>query len=449
MSLARSVMKVILLQPTLLQRIMNLFRAGEQGCYYDFSDLTTLFQDSAGTTPVTAVEQPVGKVLDKSGRGNHLIQATASKRPTLSARVNLLTYSEDFSNAAWNKSLVTVTAEGVITDTAGTGFHFTQNVSVSLTAGTVYVLRCRLEKGTALFAGIHYNDDTARGCSIDLTTGTLGTPYGGATATATADGAGWIVTVTATCGTTTAAGGFAIYVSTSNALASYVYTTPLSVTATRCQIETGSTATRYQRINAATDYDTVGFKRYLKFDGVDDALATAATVDFSATDKMTVWAGVRKLSDAAFAAIAETSGFPDGTAGTFGVGVGVVAGGGNRLSYGGALSGSTVGTTSAGRTYTAPSTDVVVAAYDIAGATQGAEFVYRVNGAAPSAQTFAGTTAGTGNFTAQTLYVGARAGTSSYFNGNLYSLIIRGAASTPSQIAAGERWVNGKTGVTL
>lgn len=50
--------------------------------WYDPSDQATLFQDSAGTTPVTATGQPVGKMLDKSGNGNHLTQATAASRPT-------------------------------------------------------------------------------------------------------------------------------------------------------------------------------------------------------------------------------------------------------------------------------------------------------------------------------------------------------------------------------
>lgn len=42
-----------------------------------------MFQDSAGTTPVTAAGQPVGRILDKSGRGNHRTQGTAASRPTL------------------------------------------------------------------------------------------------------------------------------------------------------------------------------------------------------------------------------------------------------------------------------------------------------------------------------------------------------------------------------
>ncbi len=44
----------------------DLFASGEQGAWYDPSDFSTMFQDSAGTTPVTAVGQPVGLILDKS-----------------------------------------------------------------------------------------------------------------------------------------------------------------------------------------------------------------------------------------------------------------------------------------------------------------------------------------------------------------------------------------------
>ena len=60
---------------------VTLFANGEQGVWYDPSDLSTLFQDSAGTTPVTADSQPVGLALDKSGNGNHASQATATARP--------------------------------------------------------------------------------------------------------------------------------------------------------------------------------------------------------------------------------------------------------------------------------------------------------------------------------------------------------------------------------
>jgi len=62
--------------------IADLFASSEQGAWYGPSDLSTLFQDSAGTTPVTTAGQPVGRMLDKSGRANHAVQATAAARPT-------------------------------------------------------------------------------------------------------------------------------------------------------------------------------------------------------------------------------------------------------------------------------------------------------------------------------------------------------------------------------
>ena len=68
------------LEPSL--SILSLFANNQQGVWFDPSDISTLFQDSNGTTPVTASGQPVGKILDKSGNGNHATQGTASKRPT-------------------------------------------------------------------------------------------------------------------------------------------------------------------------------------------------------------------------------------------------------------------------------------------------------------------------------------------------------------------------------
>lgn len=63
--------------------IRSLFNTCTQGCWYDPSDFSTMFQDAAGTVPVTAAGQPVGKILDKSGKNNHLSQATEANMPTL------------------------------------------------------------------------------------------------------------------------------------------------------------------------------------------------------------------------------------------------------------------------------------------------------------------------------------------------------------------------------
>lgn len=64
--------------------VKGLFAAGEKGAWYDPSDFSTMFQNIAGTTPVTAAGQPVGKILDKSGNGFHMVApADTVVRPTL------------------------------------------------------------------------------------------------------------------------------------------------------------------------------------------------------------------------------------------------------------------------------------------------------------------------------------------------------------------------------
>ena len=60
-------------------RIAELFAGGVPGVWFDPSDLSTLFQDAAGTLPVTSVEQPVGLMLDKSrSLGPNLAPSTGS-----------------------------------------------------------------------------------------------------------------------------------------------------------------------------------------------------------------------------------------------------------------------------------------------------------------------------------------------------------------------------------
>jgi hypothetical protein len=62
--------------------LASLFANGQAGAWYDVSDLSSLFQDSAATTPAE-VDSPVGYVADKSGNGHHATQSTSTTRPTL------------------------------------------------------------------------------------------------------------------------------------------------------------------------------------------------------------------------------------------------------------------------------------------------------------------------------------------------------------------------------
>jgi len=59
----------------------DLFFLGEQGAYYSPNDLSTLFQDAAGTTPVTVDGDPVGLAVDKSGNAVNAAQSISASRP--------------------------------------------------------------------------------------------------------------------------------------------------------------------------------------------------------------------------------------------------------------------------------------------------------------------------------------------------------------------------------
>ncbi len=62
-----------------------------------------IWQENTGVTPTTTGGQTIGLMLDQSGGGHDATQSTVGNRPLLGRRYNLLTYSEDFSNAAWDK----------------------------------------------------------------------------------------------------------------------------------------------------------------------------------------------------------------------------------------------------------------------------------------------------------------------------------------------------------
>lgn len=170
---------------------------------------------------------------------------------------------------------------------------------------------------------------------------------------------------------------------------------------------------------------------YLDFDGTDDALATAA-IDFTATDKMTVVAGVTKDADAGEANIFcfGSSGALDGTFSLKGPGSA-------SDNYAIATRG-TSGVSNLVTGYAAPTTNVVTGAANISAQSQS----IRVDA---DLSTFSASI-GTGNFSSQIGYVGAR-GTTAYLNGRIYQLIVRGAETV--DVTDVEAYVATKTGVTL
>ena len=357
-----------------------LFKASEPGVWYDPSDLTTMFQDNLGSTPVTAPGQTVGLLLDKSKNG--VGTNGSSRRNLLVATATLSTQS------------VTVTAVAHTLSFTGTG-------TVTLTGASI--------------AGPLIGTGASNRVSLTFTP---------------------------------TAGSLTLTVVGSVTLA---------------QLEIGSTATAYQPIttswsatlagNHATQatlaqrptyqIDSSG-KPYLSFDGVDDGMVTGTITP--ATNKVQVFAGVRKLSDAAFQSITELSASADANVGSFCLGAGTLNGDASRRTWATVISGTAAGILGGASVYASPDTKVISILDDISQPTSAQETVMRLNGTTQSL-VFSVGNAGTGNFNAYPLYLGRRGGSTNPFNGRIYSLITRfGANLTTGQITSTEKWVNSKTG---
>ena len=163
-------------------------------------------------------------------------------------------------------------------------------------------------------------------------------------------------------------------------------------------------------------------KKYLSFNGVNQWLQTNS-IDFSYADKMFVCAGVRKLSDAVSSAVLESSSNYASNAGTFAMFAPAVAGFPRYDFY---SRGTSTASAASVSSYTAPITNVISGVGNISGD----QAILRVNGAQAAIST---ADQGTGNYGNYPLYIGARAGTSSFFNGRLYQLVI--AAGSEIRVA--------------
>lgn len=77
--------------------------------WWDFSDASSLFQLSNGTTAVAVTTDPIGYATDKSGTGTHSIQATAGLRPLWTTGVKNSRAVARFASASTQSLVGTLT----------------------------------------------------------------------------------------------------------------------------------------------------------------------------------------------------------------------------------------------------------------------------------------------------------------------------------------------------
>jgi hypothetical protein len=553
----------------------TLFAHNEPGAWYDASDLGTMFTTSAGTTPVTAVEQAVGLILDKSrgvaigpelitngdfssgtgwtagvnwaigsgvatatassgtlvgssypvvagrtyrvefdvvtitggtlfvrvgqgtattftttGRksailsatdttgvefyggtvscsidnvsireiaGTHAIQATAASRPVLRNRYNLLTYSEQFDNAAWTKLNTSITANATTApDGTATADKFVENALagvshqayqtltvIASTSYTVSVYAKAAERGWIAIDLVH--SGVSNNVSyFDISTGALGSSTAGNSATIAPVGDGWYrCTVTRTMAAGQTSLPLGIFLATGNGVIVYTGDGASGAYIWGADLRAApDTIYPYQRIEAATVYDSDAskFPLYLACDGSDDSLYTAANLDLSSTDKVSVFAGVTKLSDAATGVTLEFSADAGTNNGTWAV---YAPGAAAAPRFDATSRGTTArgaGVNSA--PYAAPITTALTAIGNISGDLT----EMRLDGVSVNSNTG---DQGTGNYGSYPLYIGRRNNASLPFNGRIQQLIVRGAASSAAEISSTEQWIAGKQGRSL
>ena len=384
------------------------------GAWFDPSDLSTMFNDSAGTTPVATPgtvadsANPVGLIQDKSGNGHHASQSTSTARPLLSARVNLLTYTEDFSNAVWYEQ---VYGAASLTKTP----NYSTAPDGTLTACRVLI--ADIDDAAWLQNAAYTTPDSvpvtrtvwmkSNTASSYVVTLRPGNPGGKVTVTPT-----WTkFEVTLTTAPST---GFNVGLRAADSTS-----TACDISIWHPQCESGTTATTYQRVTTDSDYDgdPAKFPYYLSFDGVDDYLSTSAFT--TVPQPITYFVGVNPTTKPLVGHITDGS-----------------ATGREFIIFGNSTVEVNAGTTQAAGDYFAATSQINTMVFN------GALSAWNRNG-----DSF--TTINPGTQGIDRLFIGANYLGGNTLKGNLYQLIFGAAVYGAPTILEAETWVAEKTGVTL
>ena len=377
------------------QIIKSLFANNEQGFAYDPNDLTTMFQDAAGTVPVTAVGQAVGLMLDKSkgllARVNLLPQSSFSEGTTgWVLQSGWVESADKVSNTTGGTSLVSP-----LTLEVGKLYRITLNTRRTSEAGALSI-RSGVSIDTQMVVA------SVNGIQSFLLRPTESTN------TLRFQSLNWMGDIYA--------------IDIKEIYGNHAY-------------QTTSSMRPILRKNAVTGAN------YLEFDGSDDFLQTNS-IDFTATDKVSLFAGVRKLSDAATGTVCELSASAQSTTSGSFVLFAPAENGMNHYNFRSFGSTGAASGTSDVQNFPAPHSAVLRATGAIS--TNTCELL--INGGSKQSTS---QSQGTGNYGNYPLYIGRRGGTALPFNGHIYGLIGIGKLTSDSETIIIEKELAKRTGVAL
>jgi len=125
----------------------NLFLASPPGAFYE-SKPEFLFQDSAGTVPVTVAGDPAGRMIDQSGNVQHAIQTSSAQRLVYNVTPSRLTLDKvddalviTVPTGGWTGTMVLATDKG------------TASYGINIPAGA-YSLGGKYFPGTAIVGAV-------------------------------------------------------------------------------------------------------------------------------------------------------------------------------------------------------------------------------------------------------------------------------------------------------
>ena len=372
----------------------TLFGAGEIGIWYDPSDISTLFQDSRGSVPVTASGQPVGLILDKSkglqlgpdlvvNGGFDSSDSWAENGPIISGGV--ASFSGQFRSleqtlAVENDKYYKLEFEVLAMSgsealaVSSSGFGLVSDIFIPKLGVNERIIFCK---------------DSTKPLRLIQ-------PYTG---------------------------------------------TSITIDNVKLRHLPGNHAT--QNIAGAKPiYRSVAGQQHLEFDGVQDFLETGP-IDFSGTTKLIATVALEKLRSAGREMLIELS--PTvATPGTFNID--------HSQNIPGAFAATISADNPGGATVNAASAigkSVVSASFDTSAADTLSKIKIYLNGEEQSTALLGNPDAGSGDLHKHSLYIGSRGGTSLYFQGSIYGMVIRAGGASTVNLERIHKYAGTKSGVLI